>query len=146
MGILLQVMDHATLTDNTGRKADFRQVMLIMTSNAGSREMSQATIGFAGGTTSRTRRARGKQALERFFTPEFRNRLDGIVTFRPLTPEVMETIVDKFVRSSSRSCGSGRSRSTSGPRPGRTSRRRASTPSTARARSAGSSRRTSATR
>ena len=89
-------MDHATLTDNTGRKADFRQVILIMTSNAGSREMSQATIGFAGDRDQDTK-ARGKQALERFFTPEFRNRLDGIVTFKALTPEVMETIVDKFV-------------------------------------------------
>jgi ATP-dependent Clp protease ATP-binding subunit ClpA len=96
MSILLQVMDHATLTDNTGRKADFRQVTLIMTSNAGSREMTQATIGFAGDHEQDTK-ARGKEALERFFTPEFRNRLDGIVTFKPLTPEVMETIVDKFV-------------------------------------------------
>jgi len=95
-GILLQVMDNATLTDNTGRKADFRQVILIMTSNAGSREMSQATIGFAGDHVNDTT-ARGRQALERFFTPEFRNRLDGIVTFKPLTLEVMETIVDKFV-------------------------------------------------
>ena len=94
--ILLQVMDSATLTDNTGRKADFRQVILIMTSNAGSREMSQATIGFAGDHEQDTK-ARGRQALERFFTPEFRNRLDAIVTFKPLTPEVMETIVDKFV-------------------------------------------------
>jgi len=96
MGILLQVMDSATLTDNTGRKADFRQVILIMTSNAGSREMSQATIGFAGDHEQDTK-ARGRQALERFFTPEFRNRLDAIVSFKPLTPEVMETIVDKFV-------------------------------------------------
>jgi ATP-dependent Clp protease ATP-binding subunit ClpA len=96
MGILLQVMDHATLTDNTGRKADFRQVVLIMTSNAGSREMSQATIGFAG-DHEQDAKSRGKEALERFFTPEFRNRLDGIVTFKALSPEVMETIVDKFV-------------------------------------------------
>jgi ATP-dependent Clp protease ATP-binding subunit ClpA len=96
MGILLQVMDHATLTDNTGRKADFRQVILIMTSNAGSREMSQATIGFAG-DREQDAKSRGKEAIERFFTPEFRNRLDGIVTFKALTPEVMETIVDKFV-------------------------------------------------
>jgi len=95
-GILLQVMDNATLTDNTGRKADFRQVVLIMTSNAGSREMSQATIGFAGDHQNDTS-ARGRQALERFFTPEFRNRLDAIVTFKPLTLDVMETIVDKFV-------------------------------------------------
>ena len=96
MGILLQVMDHATLTDNTGRKADFRHVIVIMTSNAGSREMSQATIGFAGDHEKDTS-VRGRQALERFFTPEFRNRLDAIVTFKPLSLDVMETIVDKFV-------------------------------------------------
>jgi ATP-dependent Clp protease ATP-binding subunit ClpA len=96
MNILLQVMDHATLTDNTGRKADFRQTILIMTSNAGSREMSQATIGFAG-DQQQDAKSRGKQAIERFFTPEFRNRLDAIVNFKALSPEVMETIVDKFV-------------------------------------------------
>jgi len=96
MNILLQVMDHATLTDNTGRKADFRQVVLIMTSNAGSREMSQAAIGLVGDHEQDTK-SRGKQAIERFFTPEFRNRLDAVVTFRSLSPEVMETIVDKFV-------------------------------------------------
>jgi ATP-dependent Clp protease ATP-binding subunit ClpA len=96
MSILLQVMDHATLTDNTGRKADFRQTVLIMTSNAGSREMSQATIGFAG-DQAQDAKSRGKQAIERFFTPEFRNRLDAIVNFRALSPDVMETIVDKFV-------------------------------------------------
>jgi ATP-dependent Clp protease ATP-binding subunit ClpA len=96
MGILLQVMDSATLTDNTGRKADFRQVIVIMTSNAGSREMSQAAIGFAGDQEQDVK-VRGRQAIERFFTPEFRNRLDGIVNFKQLTPEVMETIVDKFV-------------------------------------------------
>jgi ATP-dependent Clp protease ATP-binding subunit ClpA len=96
MNILLQVMDHATLTDNTGRKADFRQVVLIMTSNAGSREMSAGAIGFAG-DRARDAKARGKAALERLFSPEFRNRLDGIVSFKPLSSEVMETIVDKFV-------------------------------------------------
>jgi ATP-dependent Clp protease ATP-binding subunit ClpA len=96
MNILLQIMDSATLTDNTGRKADFRQTILIMTSNAGSREMSQAMIGFAG-DRAQDAKSRGKQAIERFFTPEFRNRLDGIVSFRALNPEVMETIVDKFV-------------------------------------------------
>jgi ATP-dependent Clp protease ATP-binding subunit ClpA len=94
--ILLQVMDHATLTDNTGRKADFHHVVLIMTSNAGSREMSAGTIGFAG-EVSKTAKARSKQALERLFSPEFRNRLDAIITFHSLTPEVMETIVDKFI-------------------------------------------------
>jgi ATP-dependent Clp protease ATP-binding subunit ClpA len=96
MNILLQVMDHATLTDNTGRKADFRQVIVIMTSNAGSREMSAASIGFAG-DHARDAKSRGKQAIEKLFTPEFRNRLDAIVNFKGLTPEVMETIVDKFV-------------------------------------------------
>src|SRR5512142_443766 len=80
-GILLQVMDHATLTDNTGRKADFRQTILIMTSNAGSREMSQAAIGFAG-DRHQDAKARSKQAIERFFTPEVRNRVDAIVNFK----------------------------------------------------------------
>jgi ATP-dependent Clp protease ATP-binding subunit ClpA len=102
--ILLQVMDHATLTDNNGRKADFRQVVLIMTSNAGSREMNAGSIGFNDSPTSgsldnrqRAAQARSKSAVERVFSPEFRNRLDAIVNFRPLTPDVMETIVDKFV-------------------------------------------------
>jgi ATP-dependent Clp protease ATP-binding subunit ClpA len=102
--ILLQVMDHATLTDNNGRKADFRQVVLIMTSNAGSREMSASSLGFAsvappGGLDSRQRAAqsRSKAAIERIFSPEFRNRLDAIVNFKPLTADVMETIVDKFI-------------------------------------------------
>src|SRR5882672_10804526 len=94
--ILLQVMDHATLTDNTGRRADFRQVILVMTSNAGSREMSAQAIGFAG-DQAREARSRGKHALERLFSPEFRNRLDAIVSFNALTPEVMETIVEKFI-------------------------------------------------
>ena len=99
--ILLQVMDHATLTDNTGRKADFRQVVLILTSNAGSREMSAATIGFGGvntsGSRSRTNKLRAKEAVERIFSPEFRNRLDAIVSFQSLSPGVMETIVEKFI-------------------------------------------------
>jgi ATP-dependent Clp protease ATP-binding subunit ClpA len=102
--ILLQVMDHATLTDNNGRKADFRQVVLIMTSNAGSREMSAGSIGFTDSPTSgsldnrqRAAVARSKSAVERVFSPEFRNRLDAIVNFKSLTPDVMETIVDKFI-------------------------------------------------
>jgi len=94
--ILLQVMDHATLTDNTGRKADFRNAVLIMTSNAGSREMSAASIGFAEGGLFDSK-AKAKTAIERVFSPEFRNRLDAIVTFLPLTPAAMETIVEKFV-------------------------------------------------
>jgi ATP-dependent Clp protease ATP-binding subunit ClpA len=92
--ILLQVMDHATLTDNTGRKADFRNAVLIMTSNAGSREMSAKTMGFAEGQGGG---AKSKIAIERIFSPEFRNRLDAIVTFGTLTPAVMETIVEKFI-------------------------------------------------
>jgi ATP-dependent Clp protease ATP-binding subunit ClpA len=103
--ILLQVMDHATLTDNTGRKADFRQVVLIMTSNAGSREMSASSIGFwesagsarAVDARNKTSQQRSKQAIEKVFSPEFRNRLDAIVTFDPLSPSVMETIVEKFI-------------------------------------------------
>jgi ATP-dependent Clp protease ATP-binding subunit ClpA len=103
--ILLQVMDHATLTDNTGRKADFRQVVLVLTSNAGSREMSLNSIGFADGgiggegdnARSRASASKSKTAIERVFSPEFRNRLDAIVTFRALTPAVMESIVEKFV-------------------------------------------------
>jgi ATP-dependent Clp protease ATP-binding subunit ClpA len=94
--ILLQVMDHATLTDNSGRKADFRHVILILTSNAGSRELSSTPIGF-GQDRTRVAKQRSKAAIERLFSPEFRNRLDAIVTFRPLTPEVMETIVEKFI-------------------------------------------------
>jgi ATP-dependent Clp protease ATP-binding subunit ClpA len=102
--ILLQVMDHAALTDNTGRKADFRNVVLILTSNAGSREMSATSIGFAdvGGDAhdervSRIAANKSKTAIEKVFSPEFRNRLDAIVTFRPLNAAVMEEIVEKFV-------------------------------------------------
>ena len=103
--ILLQVMDHATLTDNTGRKADFRNTVLIMTSNAGSREMSGRSIGFSEGVAGfddadvrgKTAAGKAKTALERVFSPEFRNRLDAIVMFKPLSPEAMETIVDKFI-------------------------------------------------
>jgi len=103
--ILLQVMDHATLTDNNGRKADFRQVVVIMTSNAGSRELSAGAIGFweSGGSDRavdarlKVSQQRSKGAIEKVFSPEFRNRLDAIVSFGPLTPAVMETIVEKFI-------------------------------------------------
>jgi ATP-dependent Clp protease ATP-binding subunit ClpA len=91
--VLLQVMDHATLTDNQGREADFRHVTLIMTSNAGAREMSSRAIGF-----TELRRGDGSQEIEKLFSPEFRNRLDEIVRFDPLPPEVMERVVDKFVK------------------------------------------------
>ena len=92
--ILLQVMDHAALTDNTGRKADFRNVILIMTSNAGTRDLSTKGIGF-----SRSLDASGSmKAVERLFSPEFRNRLTDIVSFNRLSNEVMEKIVGKFIR------------------------------------------------
>jgi ATP-dependent Clp protease ATP-binding subunit ClpA len=93
--ILLQVMDHATLTDNNGRKADFRNVILMMTSNAGSREMSAANIGF--GQTHKDAQSKGKKAIEKLFSPEFRNRLDETITFNALDLEIMELIVDKFI-------------------------------------------------
>jgi ATP-dependent Clp protease ATP-binding subunit ClpA len=91
--VLLQVMDHATLTDNTGRKADFRHVVLIMTTNAGAQEMAAAAIGF--GDVSNA--DKGQKALERLFSPEFRNRLDAVVHFGALTPAAVERVVDKFV-------------------------------------------------
>jgi ATP-dependent Clp protease ATP-binding subunit ClpA len=94
--ILLQVMDHATLTDNNGKKADFRNVILIMTSNAGTREMATATIGF--GDKQRDTAGKGLEAIERYFSPEFRNRLDATIQFHPLTVEIMELIVDKYVK------------------------------------------------
>jgi ATP-dependent Clp protease ATP-binding subunit ClpA len=90
--ILLQVMDHGTLTDNNGKKADFRNVVLIMTSNAGAREMSANPIGFGGGAPGSP-----KQAVEKLFSPEFRNRLDAIIPFRALSETVMEKVVDKFL-------------------------------------------------
>ena len=93
--ILLQVMDHATLTDNTGKKADFRNVMLMMTSNAGTREMSQNTIGF--GDVDKDTASKGKVAIERMFSPEFRNRLDEIINFNSLDLDIMEKVVDKFM-------------------------------------------------
>ncbi len=90
--ILLQVMDHAVLTDNNGRQADFHNVILIMTSNAGSREMSQNTVGFARSTDVR----KGMKEIERLFSPEFRNRLTEIITFQRLSQKIMEKIVHKF--------------------------------------------------
>ena len=94
--ILLQVMDHATLTDNTGKKADFRNVILMMTSNAGTREMSQQTIGF--GDVKKDTASKGIKAIEKMFSPEFRNRLDEIINFNSLNLEIMEKVVDKFMR------------------------------------------------
>jgi ATP-dependent Clp protease ATP-binding subunit ClpA len=91
--ILLQVMDHATLTDNNGKKADFRHVILIMTSNAGAREMAAAAIGFG----EHSNVGKSQQAIEKLFSPEFRNRLDAVVNFGTLTPEAVERVVDKFM-------------------------------------------------
>ncbi|MFP2900234.1 ATP-dependent Clp protease ATP-binding subunit ClpA [Corallococcus sp. 4LFB] len=95
--ILLQVMDHATLTDNNGRKADFRNIILILTTNAGAQEMSTKAMGF-GDTSVVVDGSRAKKAIERTFTPEFRNRLDGWILFSGLPPEVILKVVDKEVR------------------------------------------------
>ena len=92
--ILLQVMDRATLTDNNGREADFRNVILIMTSNAGAFEMAQRTLGFGGKSIDLSK---GEKVLEKMFSPEFRNRLDAVVQFVPLAPEVMRQVVGKFI-------------------------------------------------
>jgi ATP-dependent Clp protease ATP-binding subunit ClpA len=91
--ILLQVMDHAALTDNNGKKADFRNIVLIMTTNAGAREMSGAPLGFGAQSTA----GRGKEAIEKMFSPEFRNRLDAMITFNSLSEENIERVVDKFI-------------------------------------------------
>jgi ATP-dependent Clp protease ATP-binding subunit ClpA len=91
--LLLQVMDHGTLTDNNGRKADFRNVVLVMTTNAGAQEMNRASIGFSEQDNSTD----GMEVIKRMFTPEFRNRLDAIVQFSALSIEVVKTVVDKFL-------------------------------------------------
>jgi ATP-dependent Clp protease ATP-binding subunit ClpA len=95
--ILLQVMDHATLTDNNGRKADFRHVILILTTNAGARELTAREIGFGGGGKANDSEGKTKSAIERVFSPEFRNRLDGWISFDQLPREVILKIVDKTV-------------------------------------------------
>ena len=91
--ILLQVMDHGTLTDNNGRRADFRNVILLMTTNAGASEMSRTSIGF----TKQDHSSDGMEAIRRMFSPEFRNRLDAIIPFAPLSPQVIVSVVDKFL-------------------------------------------------
>ncbi len=91
--LLLQVMDHGTLTDNNGRKADFRNVILIMTTNAGAELMSRSSMGFA----QQDHRTDGMEAIKKMFTPEFRNRLDSIVQFAELSMDVITTVVDKFL-------------------------------------------------
>ncbi len=90
--ILLQVMDNATLTDNNGKKADFRNVVLIMTTNAGGRELTDAAVGF-----QNEKSGKGRGAIEKMFAPEFRNRLDAWIPFEALTPPIIEKIVVKFI-------------------------------------------------
>jgi ATP-dependent Clp protease ATP-binding subunit ClpA len=92
--ILLQVMDHATLTDNNGKKADFRHVIIIMTSNAGAREIAAHAIGFG----NISNEGKDQHAIEKIFSPEFRNRLDAIVHFRTLPMQAIERVVEKFVK------------------------------------------------
>lgn len=93
--LLLQVMDSATLTDNNGKKADFRNVILIMTTNAGARELSSGGVGFRNSSDTK---GNAKGVIERTFTPEFRNRLDAWVPFRALDLEMIKLIVDKFIK------------------------------------------------
>ena len=91
--LLLQVMDHGTLTDNNGRKADFRNVILVMTTNAGASDMSRESIGF----TTQDHTSDGKEAIKKMFTPEFRNRLDAVIQFDPLDKNSILRVVDKLV-------------------------------------------------
>ena len=91
--ILLQVMDHGTLTDNNGRKADFRNTIVIMTTNTGAQDMSRASMGFQ----SQDHTSDAAEMIKKTFSPEFRNRLDGIIQFNPLPTEVIRTVVDKFL-------------------------------------------------
>uniref|UniRef100_UPI0032B2C5AD AAA family ATPase n=1 Tax=uncultured Abyssibacter sp. TaxID=2320202 RepID=UPI0032B2C5AD len=91
--LLLQVMDHGTLTDNNGRKADFRNVILVMTTNAGAESMARRSIGFK----TQDHSTDGMEVIRRSFSPEFRNRLDAIVPFAPLDTDVIKRVVDKFI-------------------------------------------------
>jgi ATP-dependent Clp protease ATP-binding subunit ClpA len=93
--LLLQVMDSATLTDNNGKKADFRNVILIMTTNAGAAELSSGGVGFRNKSDTK---GQGRGAIERTFSPEFRNRLDAWVAFKPLDIEIIKLVVDKFIK------------------------------------------------
>ena len=92
--LLLQVMDHGSLTDNNGRHADFRNVILVMTTNAGAEEQSRRTIGF----TPQDQSSDAIEVIRKQFTPEFRNRLDAIIQFNGLAPEVIQRVADKFIR------------------------------------------------
>lgn len=91
--LLLQVMDHGTLTDNNGRKADFRNIVLVMTSNAGAQEMGRASMGF----THQEHQSDGMEVIKRAFSPEFRNRLDGIIQFKPLNKDAILRVADKAI-------------------------------------------------
>jgi ATP-dependent Clp protease ATP-binding subunit ClpA len=91
--ILLQVMDHGTLTDNNGRKADFRNVCIVMTTNAGAESLAKTTMGF----TPSVKAGDEMEAIKRMFTPEFRNRLDAVISFRALDHEIILRVVDKFL-------------------------------------------------
>jgi ATP-dependent Clp protease ATP-binding subunit ClpA len=91
--LLLQVMDHGTLTDNNGRKADFRNVIIIMTTNAGAESVTRSSIGF----TSQDHSTDGMQAIKKLFTPEFRNRLDAVIQFKSLDMDIIKNVVDKFL-------------------------------------------------
>jgi ATP-dependent Clp protease ATP-binding subunit ClpA len=91
--ILLQVMDHGKLTDHNGKNVDFRNVILIMTTNAGASDMAKPAIGFE----RAARVGEDEEAIKRMFTPEFRNRLDAVVTFAGLSPEIVAQVVEKFV-------------------------------------------------
>ncbi|HRH21121.1 MAG TPA: AAA family ATPase, partial [Brevundimonas sp.] len=92
--ILLQVMDNGTLTDAVGKTVDFRNVVLIMTTNAGAADNARASIGFGRSKVE----GEDEKAIQRLFTPEFRNRLDAVVAFKPLTPEVIRLVVRKFIK------------------------------------------------
>jgi ATP-dependent Clp protease ATP-binding subunit ClpA len=92
--VLLQVMDHGTLTDNNGKKADFRSVVLIMTSNVGAADLTRVKVGFG----QQQARGDGDIAFKNVFSPEFRNRLDAKIAFDPLSPEIMLNIVDKAIK------------------------------------------------
>jgi len=91
--ILLQVMDHGTLTDNNGRSADFRNIILVMTTNAGAEEMAKASIGFV----DQDKTTDNQAAIKKVFSPEFRNRLDATVWFKSLSPEILYYVIDKFI-------------------------------------------------
>jgi ATP-dependent Clp protease ATP-binding subunit ClpA len=91
--LLLQVMDHGMLTDNNGRKTDFRNVILVMTTNAGAEEMARSSIGF----TKQDHSSDGSEAIKKLFTPEFRNRLDAIINFKGLDKSTIFHVVDKFI-------------------------------------------------